>query len=277
MTGRLDDQPVVIKQVLTDDAPQIVAAISAELLRIAPRFETAPLRVAALCGSWPECGLYCKIKVSGDPMTRTLPLIETPRRRLQLVTRAGAWLARYSEDDRGPAPLKLTHHRGMVATAPIADLPAALRDPAERLRVRLLDMADRMTGGMATYGASHGDFVPGNLMVDRGDLWGIDIGTGLRLPIALELARFLNWAWLAVPDPAHAGLGSDDPAAGDRDVIGLQTLLQAPDDAAALRFFDGFALLRLCFDMAMAPVLLSRLDRRIAQYLALPREMTHPV
>lgn len=77
-----------------------------------------------------------------------------------------------------------------------------------------------------------------------------------------------------MPDPAHAGLGGDDPAAGDRDAIGVQALLQAPDDAAAMRFFDGVALFRLCFDMAAAPVLHPRLARRIAQYLALPAEIT---
>ena len=226
------------------------------------------------CGSWPVYGLYCKLRVAGDPMTRVLALVEAERRRRQLVARAGAWLARYSDGDRGPAPLNLTYHRDMMAAASIDDLPPALRDPAERLRAQVLDLGGCISGGMATYGASHGDFVPGNLMVDRGDLWGIDTGIGRRLPIALELARFLSWAWLAVPDPAHAGLGGDDPAAGDRDAIGVQALLQAPDDAAAMRFFDGVALFRLCFDMAAAPVLHPRLARRIAHYLALPADIT---
>ena len=265
MTGRIGDQPVIIKQILTDDAHQAVTAISSELQRIAPRYTNGPLRLAELRASWPQYGLYAKVRVPGDPMVRLLSLV-TPDRRRSMLSRAGAWFARYSDNDRAPAPLILGQQLMLLKDARLDNLPAALRGPVDALRQRLLARADRIAGVRATYGRTHGDFVPGNLIVHKGDIWGIDIGVDPRMPLALEIARFVNWAALAVPD----GEGGDNaPDAGDdHTALGADALLQATGDPAAMRFFDGFALFRLANEMAPAPSLHARLAQRIARHLS---------
>ncbi|WP_374763182.1 phosphotransferase [Yunchengibacter salinarum] len=150
---------------------------------------------------WLAPGAVLMEAVDGPPLARLLwgrALIPAVRRRL--MREAGIWLAR-------------CHTSAPADERPLGDADPARRlaDMAQRagaaaetplIRRALAHLAETQAAQTPTpWARQHGDFTPGNLLVTRGGIRGIDLATTSPAPILLDMARFLGHLAVHHPGP----------------------------------------------------------------------------
>lgn len=247
-------QPVVVAVHDTPD-PARLQAEAAALMRLAPRFAEGANRLVGVVGCWPDLGVLAVTRAPGE---RLGAVLEGPERGAHLA-RAGAWAAHLAAG-AGQRPFQPEWWLGQARAVPDNDaLSDADRAGLAALDARLAAMAQRLAGRPVGFGPAHGDLTPANLMWDGAAIWGIDMGSGADLPLALDAARFLCVAGQGAGALARDGNGL---VAGDAAAFGHAT------DDPAFAFFCGLELLRRIRHQAHRPARIAPLRAALDAVLA---------
>lgn len=201
--GMLDDEAVVVKQALGDEAITQVIAQTDELRFQHPRMSDGRFRVPELLISQPEAGIVVMTHAPGERLDQAIKA--NPGRRSELVASAGAWLAHYAAprcetDSFGGGYWIKRRSDGMEHLPPGPD-----RERMAALIGRMRTLRSEFTGRLVTRARSHGDFCPINLLVAGGEIWGVDIQNSNWLALAKDLSRFLVYLEIALPAATHDG------------------------------------------------------------------------
>lgn len=231
----LGGRPAVMRMFLEDD-PALSQREWNELERIWQVMSQGPYRVVEPLHHCPSQNLMIVDRAEGTPLLQKLWQSDKADRARHLEP-AARWLRLYTG---GTEEWRSARHRRWLAKAErAADRQAfdELRGVEAEIIALLHQMADRMDGAEWRTAVSHGDFHPNNLIVQAGDLVGIDTGGSARMPIYKDMARFL----------VHMGRRDMLPSGKARlgvDAIGLATMeevfgLNAFERRFALPFMMG--------------------------------------
>ncbi|QFU07152.1 hypothetical protein FIU81_00475 [Palleronia sp. THAF1] len=155
----------------------------------------------------------------GQPMQLALDDLGPGDTRNARMARVGDWALSYTGGNYDTGVFGKTYwfrkRSEEIAKARVAE---EMRGALQNVMAWLERHAERIAGAPVTKGTVHGDLTPMNLHLDDKDiLWGFDVGTGPRMPIARDLARFMvTWARSSnLPD----GLGLEEAMALARPVL----------------------------------------------------------
>ncbi len=229
-------ESLVMKRFLGPEAPRVVHSLAAELDRMAEAMGKDPFRLVACRAAEPEAGFVLMSRAPGKRLSEAIARADGARRH-RLIGLAGQWLAAYAEPRRLQGTFGPAHWIRRASTRTKDHLPAeeaaAVRAGLEALGRR----ANAHAGRPVTRAATHGDFVPVNLHLDRGALWGLDIQGECWFPLARDAARFLIWVHCFAPDGAPTGpLGL---SGADVDAMLASGLLPEAEASTILPFFVG--------------------------------------
>ncbi|MEX0970617.1 MAG: phosphotransferase [Paracoccaceae bacterium] len=250
----------IVKTYAGDGAEGRTAAAAAALKAAAQRMTDPAFRVPKLLWAAPEHRLVVMAQEGGVPMDRLFAAEPALAERNRLLTRAALWLQAFCEGhNTAPHFFPMGWIDRAVNGHDIATLPA----DAARLHAALRNQMAKVRGKEFLRGGLHGDFVPGNLLVDGDAICGMDIQGSFTLPLLRELATFLVWMTFKTPQAALThGIGRQDAAA-------ICTALNiGPDARPILWFFVGEQLLRRRLDTADKPcptVLAIMIDNYLAK------------
>lgn len=240
--GKWQGREVIVKQFHTTSPEQQITGMVTEHARLATLFPHDGLHVAQICGTAPAQGIAVIEKAPGIPLDQALDPCGQDARH-QLVTRAGAWLARALGDSRDLGSFRPQFWLGRLDS----DATPADRDLLRAARQVLESLGRRLKHGPVPRGAVHGDFGPYNLHWDSvsQSLWAFDIQRTSALPLALDMARFLvalsEQVQRQYPDSAlRLGVLPQDFAA----LLAVPGLEHDQTELPYLDFFLGYRLLR---------------------------------
>lgn len=262
--ARVGGARVVLKRFSGDMAAETVRKLKAELDTLADRLNDGPNRVMACRAIEPDLGIAVLSLVPGRRFSEALARASGGRR-AALMTRAGEWLDaasgfRTRDTSFGPGFWVARAHAR--PTDPLMNEDRALLG---RLLARLRTKAQATGGSPVRQAATHGDYVPINLMIDGDTLWGIDIQGESWLAISRDAARFLVWTALHAPRPGPTRFGLP---AGDVEAFLASGLLPDGEERTTLPFFIGEQLhSRLC-ESGLDPAARQAARKVIAAYLA---------
>lgn len=237
--GRLGGREVVIRLHLRGDAAAQIEAQWAELQRIAPHM-TGPNAVPAPLAVAAAHGVMVTRLAPGGTLLSMLSASD-PSGRAALLRRAAGWLRDYTAPSLTTRKCNtdpwLMMAAGNTARQPHADLAAAEADILHHMQTLASD------AGWTHWRAaiSHGDYHPGNLLLDGETLTGIDTGGSAYMPIYKDIARHLAHLarrGLFVSDARRHGV---DAAA--LDIFAEIFALSDDERTRALPFFIGFEIL----------------------------------
>lgn len=257
----LGGRPAVMRMFLEDD-PALSQREWNELERIRQVMSQGPYRVVEPLHHCPSQNLMIVERAEGTPLLQKLWQSDKADRARYLEP-AARWLRLYTG---GTEEWRSARHRRWLAKAErAADRQAfdELRGVEAEIIALLHQMADRMDGAEWRTAVSHGDYHPNNLIVQAGDLVGIDTGGSARMPIYKDMARFL----------VHMGRRDMLPSGKARlgvDAIGLATMeevfgLNAFERRFALPFMIGCEVLLRVETRQLSS---SRIRRAEAMYAA---------
>ncbi len=263
--AKLKGKDLILKIHMGDTAQEMATAQAAELAHQAPRMSKGRYRVPKLIYASETTPLVLMSRAGGLRTDKALKQDKISRS--DLLHEAGRWLGTYVRDRRQTDPFG-----GGFWIQKRFDELGDIPDPKDKARmIGLINAmaADRffLKGQPITRARSHGDFVPINLMVDDGMIWGVDIQNRRHLALAKDIARFL--VYLEFSDPAATGpwrwglsKADCDALLGDGDLIAL-------DEAEALLpFFIAEELSGRLVPEAPHPRHLGNLRTAIDRYLS---------
>lgn len=189
LRGVLDGTPVYVKQLLGPGADQRICKMMAELDFAVARMNASNHRVASYLVADPQAGLIALDVAPGRPMDAAIRLAQRQRRD-QLLGMCGLWLTQYTAMRRRTVPFD-----GGRMLSPQQD-PAGISDPQDLERWRRLakwqtERIEQLRGLDIRIAASHGDFHPGNLRVQRSTIHAFDIERESWMPILRDCVTFL--------------------------------------------------------------------------------------
>lgn len=228
------DGPVVIKQFTHAKAAETVEAMREELDHLSQTMQRGPYRMMRALAIAPEQGIILLEHVPGVPISEALERC-TRAERATLLKDAGAWLNTYVGERRQTGSLSPAWWIKKAKTYPKVPNSDALVAYMEH-------QISEVRGYPITSGAAHGDFIPSNLHVDGGVLWGVDVQGRARLPLVRELAHFLLWTERLRP----LGSGPYRWGVAEADLSALTARCGLPQDeiSTLMPFFIAEQLLR---------------------------------
>lgn len=243
--GRWHDKPVIIKQFAAEDAPARIARMEADHRRLSALFPYKGLDFAAMLAAAPAQGIVLLPPLPGIRLDEAM-IMRSPAERLELVTKAGQWLARSLGGARDRGSFSPNHWRQMLK-----DQLGRARLPAEDSRLldtclaRLAAMAPALRGGKIPRGPIHRDFSPQNIHWDsaNGNLGVFDLDYRTEQAIALALVRIASELtqrlWPHAPEmPLDQGLCRDLRTA----LLGVPGLEHDGFDSYYVTFLSGVRL-----------------------------------
>lgn len=232
--GRHGDREVVIKRHLGPEASVRAGAQADELAIQHPRMGEGPYRVPEPLLAFPEHGVVVMERAAGQRYDHALR--NRPETRAELLRRAGAWLATYTElrrvEDTFGGGFWIKTRRSAMETlseGPDRDRLAMLIDRMEHERARLGPCP-------LTRVRSHGDFSVLNLMVDGETVWGVDLQNRSWIALAKDIARFLVHLEILMPHgdtDGPCGLAAEDCEA----LLSAPGLIRRSEAEGMLPFF----------------------------------------
>lgn len=187
-------QPVIVKEILTNDRIKAIADLEQEHDRLRRLFPQGDLHFAACLATAPQQGLVILPFAPGQRLDDALRRAPPDRRPLMVQT-AVRWLVRSMEGGReighfGPDfwQQKLQDHIGKTLLG---------FDDAELLAgvaVRLATLGPALRGGRVPRGPVHGDFSSQNMFWDaaQGDLHVFDVQSHWTAPVSIDLSWLLG-------------------------------------------------------------------------------------
>lgn len=205
-------RPVIVKQFIGPDPADTIGRMQAEHAEIAPHMAAGAFRLAPVLRLDAAQGLAVLALAPGQRLDAVLARAAAPER-AALLGQGGGWLAAFAAPRRFRAPMNLhrpiRRRKDAMASANLAPADRALTGAAlTRLRERARDLA----GQDLAQAAIHADFTPCNLHIEAADpprLWGFDLQSTRRRPVALDAATFLVFTGLRLPptDPGPLAFG----------------------------------------------------------------------
>lgn len=232
----LAGRPVIVKQVLGDEAAERASAQAEELKYQHPRMRSGRYRVPEPLFWQPGEGLVVMEEAPG--LRLDAALARAPGSRAALLAAAGGWLAHYTaprrQSDAFGGGYWIKRRSSALGTIPDAGDRARLEGLIAIMRAERAEIAGRLV----TRARSHGDFCPINLIVEGGGdvVWGVDIHNSNWLAVAKDIARFLIYLSITQPHAASdgpMGLAAEDVAA----LTGAKGLIPPEEAEMVLPFF----------------------------------------
>lgn len=232
----LNGRPVVVKRTIGVEASMRTGAQADELAVQHPLMCEGAFRVPEPILALPGQGIMVMEHAPGLRFDAVLRA--DPARRPERLRQAGEWLAHYTrtrrvEDAFGGGYWIKTRGQAMQAmpAGPDRERVAALIGLMERERARVGPCP-------ITRARSHGDFCTLNLMVDGDAIWGVDIQNDTWIALAKDLARFLVYLEITLPQgetDGPCGLSDADAQA----LLGTPGLIRAGEIETMLPFFTA--------------------------------------
>lgn len=244
-----DGVPVVVKQFLGPDRSAVIETLRAEHDAIGPHLAKGRFRLAVWQRLSAPHGVAVLARAPGQRLDALLAQAGAPERAV-ILGLVGGWLSAFTAPRRHLAPMNLHAAIRRRKEAANPDLPPADRDLTGAALSRMRAMARDLAGQDLVQSGIHADFTPYNLTLTSTpgglELWGFDLQTTRKRPVALDAASFLVIAGLRLAPvgavPLTGGLPQPDRAA---------LLATCPDaGGAVLEFFLGDRLLRALHDAA---------------------------
>ncbi len=262
---RLGGDRAVVKHFRGDGAGDRVLGQKAELDILADAFGDGPNQAMRSLHALPELGVAVLSEAPGRRLHDLVPRA-APARRAHLLTRSGEWLAAYTAIRSREASFGPGFWVERATKRPRVHADAAEIELLERLQRALRARSKAHSGLPVRQAATHGDYVPINMLVDGETFTGVDIQGESWLAVARDAARFLVWCALHDDKPAlplRYGLPEADIVAF------LNSGVLAPHEVdTTLAFFIGEQLhARLCESTLPRR---SRAAEAIEAYLAEP-------
>ena len=234
--GRINNEKVVAKQFLHNNAQQTVKNLKQELDFISEKMGNGNLRVNKCLYAFPDEGIavlsYAEGRRLGD-------VIETssPSERKQLIKKSGNWLKKYTRSRRREANFGSMYWYQLLEDMSPDHVSESDKKLCELFLKNLQQRASAIRGHSVIQAATHGDFVGINAHFSDGVICGVDIQGEVWLPIAKDVARFL--VWLRIKNTTsfgrvHYGISYNDWAA----MLSSQVLDENEYDTI-LAFFIG--------------------------------------
>lgn len=212
-SARINGEKVVVKRFLESGADHTVQSLKGELDYLETVFGDGNCQANRCLMAWPSDGI---VVLSFAPGPRLGDKISGARgrKRRQLLTLSGTWLARYTAPRRRDS----TFGPGFWIKQMLGKDLSQISAPADlTLLTQLVDAMraqnDTVKGCPVVQAATHGDFVGINAHFQSGIIYGVDIQGECWLAIAKEAARFLVWLQIHDPDrPVKRcwGIAKDD-------------------------------------------------------------------
>jgi hypothetical protein len=262
--ARARGQKLVVKWFDRGDPAHTVRSLEGELARVAPRLSAGPFRVNTCLAAYPDQGLALLSEVPGKRLGDALARAGAGSR-ARLLGQAGGWLVHYGADRaelRSFGPRYWVKRRQERVPT---DLSPAQGDLVEEALSTLWEQAADAAGAPVTHAAVHGDFVPINLHVQAGTLWGVDIQGECKMALARDLARFAVWQQI------HDARQDDDRLHGvnraDLTALTDGAALAEEDRAVILPFFVGEQLVARLAEVRADPTLADRAALALRRWL----------
>jgi len=192
--ARWQGEPVIVKQFASADAAQRIARMEADHALLRALFPHEGLDFANILAAATAQGIVLLPVMPGIRLD-TAMIAASPAERVALVTKAGQWLARSLDGQRGTGHFSPNHWRRMLeAQLGASRLPLEDRRLLDTTLVRLAAMAPALRGGPVPRGPIHRDFSPQNMHWDctSGSLGVFDLDYRTEQAIAMALVRLLS-------------------------------------------------------------------------------------
>lgn len=237
-------EPVVVKQYRSPDPAAAIERLRIEHAEIGPHLAAGPFRLAQWRRLDAPRGLAVLTRAPGRRVDAVLAEA-TARERLAILGLVGGWLAAFARPRRHVAPFALhpVIRRRKDAAADLPQRPKD-RDLTGAVMAGLRALARALDREALEQTQIHADLTPYNLNLavgpdGRPEVWGFDLQSSRRRPVAQDAATFLVVAGLRLPADRTAPPGALPDA--DRAAL-LATCPEA--GGAVLDFYTGDRLLR---------------------------------
>lgn len=232
--GRFKGRDVVVKRMIGPEADLRAGDQADELKTQYPHMAEGDFRVPEPIVTLPGHGLVVMERAGGQRLDHAIRA--TPADRWHLIRQAGQWLAKYTsvrrvEDAFGGGYWIKVRRRFMSQMPQGPD-----RDRIARLVAVMEAERNRIGPRPITRARSHGDFCTINLMVDGDTMWGVDIQNSHWLALAKDLARFLVFLEITLPNGAGdgpCGLAAEDVEA----LVDTDGLIRSGEARLLLQYF----------------------------------------
>lgn len=236
-SARVNGEKVVVKRFLESGADQTVHSLKNELDYLEAHFGDSDCRANRCLMSWPHDGVAVLSFAPGPRLGNKIADAKG-RRRKELLTHSGRWLAKYTEKRRRDSTFGPGFWLKQLLNLDLSHItdPADLHLLAQLIEV-LRSQKERVKGCAVVQAATHGDFVGINAHFHKGIIYGVDIQGECWLAVAKEAARFLVWLQIHNPErPARRRAGIDED---DWNAFLQSKLLDAKECHTTLPFFVG--------------------------------------
>ncbi|MBK5935144.1 phosphotransferase family enzyme [Rhodovulum imhoffii] len=196
--GLYDGQPAILKLFRGPNFKKKARRQKQEMERLATFMSTGRYRTPELLDAWVNLGITVTTRIEGKTLAQAL-IRASLGERDHLIAEAGHWLSRLA----GPTLFRDTFAGKFWLSRKRNDLPRIQYPPdmvlARALLARLEALIPDVRGHSVTKAEIHGDFSPPNLILTETALYGVDIQSVAPQPLVRDIARFLLYLHIVIP------------------------------------------------------------------------------